>query len=406
MARKKLTLWKAPENALKPKRILGLFSRSAGFDMPFFIFLILVLVAGLVCLFSASYAYSYYQNNGDSYYYIKRQLIFALAGVVAMLIVSLVDYHVLHRFALPVIGISWLLLLVVFLLPAIQNVHRWIRIGPIQIQPSEIAKFAIILLFAHLISHYKEDMRFAGKGFWPFMLVLGVTCGLVFFEPHLSGTILILSIGMVMMFIGGTRVRWLLGTVALGVAAVAVMVFVVGYEQDRLEVWLDPLKVYASDKIYDGGLSGRDVAWQTVQSLYAIGSGGLMGEGLGNSRQKHLFLPEPQNDFIFSIVCEELGFIGAVLIIILFGLLVWRGFVIGMKAPDKFGSMLAIGLTAQIGLQVALNLAVVTNTLPNTGISLPFFSYGGSSLIMLLMQMGVVLSISRQTKKSKSSEEA
>lgn len=405
MARKKIGLWKAPENTLKPKRILGLFSRTAGFDMLFFVFLILVLVAGLVCLFSASYAYSYYQNKGDSYYYIKRQLIFALAGVVIMLIVSLIDYHLLHRFALPIMGVSWLLLLVVFLLPAIQNVHRWIRIGPIQIQPSEIAKFGIILLFAHLISHYKEDMRFANKGFWPFMLILGVTCGLVFFEPHLSGTILILTIGMVMMYIGGTRWYWLGGTVLLGVAAVLVMVFVAGYEQDRLEVWLDPLKVYASDKIYDGGLTGRDVAWQTVQSLYAIGSGGLMGEGLGNSRQKHLFLPEPQNDFIFSIVCEELGFIGAVLIIILFGLLVWRGFVIGMKAPDKFGSMLAIGLTAQIGLQVALNLAVVTNSIPNTGISLPFFSYGGSSLIMLLAQMGVVLSISRQTKKSKTLEE-
>ena len=400
MARNKTTIWKAPANALKPKRILGLFSRTAGFDMLFFVFLMLVLAAGLVSLFSASYAYSYYQNGGDSYYYIKRQLIFAGLGVVAMLIVSLVDYHVLHRFALPVMGISWGLLVLVLFLPAIQNVQRWIRIGPIQIQPSEIAKFAIILLFAHLISHYKEQMREAKKGFWPFILVLGLTCGLVFLEPHLSGTVLILMIGMVMMYIGGTKWYWLGGTVALGVLAVCVMVFVAGYEQDRLEVWLDPLKVYTSDKIYDGGLSGRDVAWQTVQSLYAIGSGGLMGEGLGNSRQKHLFLPEPQNDFIFSIVCEELGFIGAVLIIVLFALLVWRGFVIGMKAPDKFGSMLAIGLTAQVGLQVAFNLAVVTNSIPNTGISLPFFSYGGSSLVMLLAQMGVVLSISRQSKKT------
>ena len=190
-------------------------------------------------------------------------------------------------------------------------------------------------------------------------------------------------------------------TILLGVAAVFLMVFVLGYEQDRIEVWLNPLEVYVSDKVYEGGLSGRDLAWQTVQSLYAIGSGGLMGQGLGNSRQKHLFLPEPQNDFIFSIVCEELGFVGAALIVILFALLVWRGFTIGMKAPDKFGSMLAIGLTAQIGVQVVMNMAVVTNIMPNTGISLPFFSYGGTSLVMLLAQMGVVLSVSRGVKSEK-----
>ncbi|MBR2406036.1 MAG: FtsW/RodA/SpoVE family cell cycle protein [Clostridia bacterium] len=362
----------------------------------FFVALILVLVVGLVSLFSASYAYSYYQNNGDSYAYITKQIGYALVGVLFMFIISFVDYHVLHRWAIPIMIFSWALLLLVLFLPEIQNVHRWIRLGPINIQPSEIAKFAIILLFAHWISHYKEQgMRQASKGFWPFMLVLGFTAALVVVEPHLSGTMLIIFIGMVMMFIGGTRPAPMVGVILLGVAAVVLMVVVFGYEQDRFEVWNDPLKVYMSDKKY-GNLTGRDVAWQTVQSLFAIGSGGLMGEGIGNSRQKHLFLPEPQNDFIFAIVCEELGFIGAVLIILLFGFLLWRGFAIGMKAPDKFGSMLAIGLTAQIGLQVALNLAVVTNSMPNTGISLPFFSYGGSSLIMLLMQMGLLLSISRQ----------
>lgn len=397
MTTERLSLWKIPKESVIPPRKLKFFARPAGFDMLFFVLLMLVLVIGLVSLFSASYAYSYYQNGGDSYYYITKQIGFALFGVAMMLIISLIDYHVLHRLAIPIMIFSGLLLILVLFLPSVQNVHRWIRIG-INIQPSEIAKFGIILLFAHMIAHFKDEMkRFIG--FWPFMLVLGVTCGLVFLEPHLSGTILILAIGMVMMFIGGTRWWWLVGTFLLGVAAVCFMVFVLGYEQDRLEVFLDPLKVYTSDKIYDGGLTGRDIAWQTVQSLYAIGSGGLMGEGLGNSRQKHLFLPEPQNDFIFAIVCEELGFVGAALIILLFALLVWRGFIIGMKAPDKFGSMLAIGLTAQIGLQVVLNLAVVTNSMPNTGISLPFFSYGGSSLVMLLMQMGVVLSISRQSAR-------
>lgn len=397
MTTEKLSLWKVPKESVIPPRKLKFFARPAGFDMLFFVLLMLVLVIGLVSLFSASYAYSYYQNGGDSYYYITKQIGFALFGVAMMLIISLIDYHVLHRLAIPIMIFSGLLLIIVLFMPSVQNVHRWIKIG-INIQPSEIAKFGIILLFAHMIAHFKDNMkRFIG--FWPFMLVLGVTCALVFVEPHLSGTILILAIGMVMMFIGGTRWWWLVGTFVLGVAAVCFMVFVLGYEQDRLEVFLDPLKVYTSDKIYDGGLTGRDIAWQTVQSLYAIGSGGLMGEGLGNSRQKHLFLPEPQNDFIFAIVCEELGFIGAALIILLFALLVWRGFIIGMKAPDKFGSMLAIGLTAQIGLQVVLNLAVVTNSMPNTGISLPFFSYGGSSLVMLLMQMGVVLSISRQSAR-------
>lgn len=397
MTTERISLWKAPKDSVSPPRKLKLFARPAGFDMLFFVLLMLILVIGLVSLFSASYAYSYYQNKGDSYYYITKQIGFALFGVAMMLIISMIDYHVLHRLAIPIMIFSGILLVVVLFLPSVQNVHRWIKIG-INIQPSEIAKFGIILLFAHMISHFKDNMkRFIG--FWPFMLVLGVTCGLVFIEPHLSGTILILAIGMVMMFIGGTRWWWLLGTFALGVAAVAIMVFVLGYEQDRLEVFRAPLEVYTSDKIYEGGLTGRDIAWQTVQSLYAIGSGGLMGEGLGNSRQKHLFLPEPQNDFIFAIVCEELGFIGAALIILLFALLVWRGFVIGMKAPDKFGSMLAIGLTAQIGLQVILNLAVVTNSMPNTGISLPFFSYGGSSLVMLLMQMGVVLSVSRQAAR-------
>lgn len=400
MAKQKNTAQQAPENALQPhkKNRLKLF-QTAGFDMPFFILLILVLAVGLVCLFSASFAYSYYRNGGDSYYYIKRQMIFAVLGLVVMFVVSFADYHVLERFAFPIMFGSWGLLLLVLFLPKIQNVHRWIRVAGVQFQPSEIAKFAIILLFAHLIATHQSTMKSFTKSFLPFIGFLGITCALVFVEPHLSGTILLLAIGLVMMFIGGTQVWHLLGILGLGGVAASVLVFVLGYEQDRIQVWLNPLGVYNSDMVFSSGQTGRDAAWQTVQSLYAIGSGGLMGEGLGNSRQKHSFLPEPQNDFIFAIVCEELGFIGAMLIIVLFALLVWRGFVIGMRAPDKFGSMLAIGLTAQVGIQVAFNLAVVTNTFPNTGISLPFFSYGGTSLVMLLAQMGVVLSISRQGKR-------
>ncbi len=383
-----------PQNAVAKKQRSGLFYLSAGFDMPFFILLMLVLAVGLVSLFSAGFAYSYYWNDGDSYYFIKRQLIFAAIGVIGMLFVSTLDYRFVRRFTYIVMGISIALLILVMFLPPIKDVHRWIRIAGFNIQPSEIAKFAVILLFSHWIAERGDRMRSFRYGYAEFMGVLAVICGLVIIEPHLSGTILILAIGMVMMFIGGTKWYYLLGTLGIGGAGAAAMVLLLGYERDRIDVWLDPLGVYAS------GGEGRDLAWQVVQSLYAIGSGGFMGEGLGNSRQKHLFLPEPQNDFIFSIVCEEMGFVGAILIIVLFALLVWRGFIIGMKAPDKFSSLLAIGLTAQVGLQVALNLAVVTNTIPNTGISLPFFSYGGSSLIMLLWQMGLVLAISRRSKKT------
>jgi len=354
--------------------------------MPFLIILMIILVIGLISLLSASHAYSYYWNNGDSYYFIKRQIVFALAGIVIMLFVSTIDYHILHHFAIPLMILSYILLVIVLFLPSSTGVHRWIRLPGVQFQPSEIAKFSLIVLFAHLISINHKKMKTFTAGYLPFMIILGLTCGLVFLEPHLSGTLLLLAIGVLMMFIGGTRVLYLALTFLAGGAAMFYMIFVKGYEQDRINVWLDPIKAYAENS---------DQAWQTIQSLYAIGSGGLMGQGLGNSRQKHLFLPEPHNDFIFSVVCEELGFVGAVLVIVLFALLVWRGITIGMKAPDKFGSMLAIGLTLQVGIQAVMNMAVVTNTIPNTGISLPFFSYGGTSLIMLLAQMGVVLSVSR-----------
>lgn len=381
---------KAISNAAPSKKKFRLFSVINGFDMPFLTLVMLVLAVGLICMFSASYAYAHYYD-GDSYFYIKKQLIFAVIGIAIMLIVSCIDYHILHHFAIPIMVVSVAMLVLVLFLPASDGIHRWVRLpGGFQFQPSEIAKFGLILLFAHLISLNHKKMKSFTGGFLPFMLILGVTCGLVFEEPHLSGTILLLAIGLVMMYVGGSRVIYLLATLGMGGAAAAYLVFAQGYEKERIDVWLNPLGVFAED---------RNIAWQTVQSLYAIGSGGLMGQGLGNSRQKHLFLPEPQNDFVFAVVCEELGFIGAVLIIVLFALLVWRGFTIGMKAPDKFGSMLAVGLTAQIGIQVLMNLAVVTNTVPNTGISLPFFSYGGTSLVMLLAQMGVVLSISRQVKK-------
>ena len=247
-----------------------------------------------------------------------------------------------------------------------------------------MAKFAIIALFSSLIAaNYKQ------MGSLKFIIILlgllGLTCVLVALEPHLSATILIFLIGITIMFIGGLPKRYIIGGALAGAAGVAMLIAtkVISYGSDRIKYWLDPW------------LDSKGKGFQTIQSLLAIGSGGVLGRGIGQSRQKYLRVPEPHNDFIFSIVCEELGLIGAFLIVVLFALLIWRGFAIAMRAPDKFGSLLAIGLTFQVGLQAMLNIFVVTNTLPNTGISLPFFSYGGTSLVILLTEMGIVLSVSR-----------
>lgn len=378
---------------LRKKEKRSLLYTAHGPDVPLLVILLLLLAIGLVCMFSASYVYAGYYD-GDSYLYIRKQLLFALIGLAVMFAVSFVDYHVLHYCALPVTFLSVVLLVVVLFMPSANGVHRWINNIPLihQFQPSEFAKFAVILLFAHLISLNHKKMKYFRTGFLPYIAILAVICFLIVREPHLSGTVLVLGIGLAMMYVGGTRVIYLVGLIAIGVAGVLFLVLFQGYEADRIYVWLHPLEAFETD---------RDAAWQTVQSLYAIGSGGLMGVGLGNSRQKHLFLPEPQNDFVFAIVCEELGLIGATVIIVLFALLVWRGIRIAVNARDKFGSMLAIGISAQIGIQVALNIAVVTNFFPNTGIGLPFFSYGGSSMVMLLAEMGILLSVSRQSRQNK-----
>ena len=362
-----------------------------GIDLTFLFLVLILLSIGLIMMFSASYASSYYET-GDSFYYIKRQLLFAVVGVVMMLAIANIDYHILHRFAFLIYAGTLFLLVVVLIVPTREDAERWINLGFTTFQPSELAKFAIVLIFAHLISVNYERMKNPRYGVWPFLVLLGVVVMLMLLEPHLSGTILIVSIGVVMMFVGGTDLKWfMLGGVLIGVAIVAAVLIpgVVPYAMDRLQYWIDPW----SDP--------QNKGFQTIQSLYAIGSGGLMGVGIGNSRQKHLYLPEPHNDFVFSVVCEELGFIGATLIILLFVLLIWRGYVVAMRCRDRFGSMLAVGLTTQVGVQTVLNIAVVSNTIPNTGISLPFFSYGGTALVMLLCEMGVILSVSRQTNIEK-----
>ena len=359
-----------------------------GLDVAFLAILLLLLCYGLLMLYSAGYAVALYRR-GDAYAYIRPQLLFAALGVAAMYAASLVDYHIWHRLAWPLLGVSLVLLVIVLFMPEYNGCKRWLVLpGLGTLQPSEIAKFSVVLVFSHIISLNHDRMKTFSTGVLPFGLVLGAVAVLMLLEPHLSGTVLILGIGAVLMFVGGTGLRWFGIAAALGVGAVAAAVVLlpdlVPYAASRLASWQDPF----ADPLGAGH--------QTIQSLYAIASGGLVGLGLGNSRQKYLYVPEPQNDFIFSILCEELGFAGAALVILLFLALFLRGMSIAVRARDKFGALLVVGFVTQVILQAVLNIAVVTNTIPNTGISLPFFSSGGTSLMMLLGEMGIVLSVSRQ----------
>lgn len=372
------------------KSLRSSIKQNEKMDITFFFLVMGLLVTGLVMLFSASapYASNYYSN---SYHFISRQLIFAVGGVVLMLFISKIDYHVFRRFVWVIVGISLAMLILVLVMPSTKDgFHRWLNLGFIQFQPSEVAKFALIVLLSFLISkNYNKMKEF--KFQIALLGIIGLFCVLILAENHLSATILVFAIGFVLMFIGGMSWKLIVGMGAIGVSGVilAIATGLISYASDRIKYWIDPWS------------SAQDKGFQTIQSLLAIGSGGVMGRGIGQSNQKYLWLPEPQNDFIFSVVCEELGFIGAALIVIGFALLVWRGFTIALRAPDKFGMLMCIGLVFQVGLQTVLNILVVTNTIPNTGISLPFFSYGGTSLVMLLVQMGIVLSISRSSNIEK-----
>ncbi|MBQ5777613.1 MAG: FtsW/RodA/SpoVE family cell cycle protein, partial [Oscillospiraceae bacterium] len=276
-----------------------------------------------------------------------------------------------------------LLIAVLFVGTGNYGEKRWINLGLFQFQPSEIAKIAVIFFFSSMISVNSEKMHTFKYGVLPFVVVLAIVGGLMFLEPHLSGMILIFGVGAALMFIGGTHWGWFAGAIgAIGVGGAAAISFL-DYARARVTTWLDPF----SDPKGDG--------YQIIQSLYAIGSGGLLGLGFGNSRQKYLYLPEAHNDFIFAIVCEELGFIGAIIILALFALLIMRGYWIALHARDKFGSLLAAGISTMVALQTVLNIGVVTGVLPVTGAALPFFSYGGTALLILLAEMGVVLSVSR-----------
>lgn len=367
------------------------FSVGMGIDLPFCIIILVLLVIGTIMMFSASYAFSYYTNDNNSYFYLQRQAVFIVIGIAAMVVMSYFNYNKLHNIAPIVLGIAYLALILVLLLPSGEGgVKRWIPLGIFNLQPSEIAKFAVILFFAHWGSKYYKLMQFPKYSVLPGVIVFGTMAGLMILEPHYSGIVIIGVLTVIMLYVGGMKTKYLaIGGIALvGIILILAVTGGLSYAMSRMDGWGQALTAERGTDLWDS-------TWQTRNSLYAIGSGGLWGLGLGQSRQKFLYLPEPQNDFIFAIVVEELGLIGATIILLIFALLVWRGITLSLRAKDKFGKLLGIGLTSQIGVQVVLNILVITDWLPNTGISLPFFSYGGSSLIMLLAQMGIVLSISR-----------
>ncbi len=389
----------------------GLFQRGS-IDTAFFTFLVLIVVTGLIMLYSSTYAYAYYYYESSTYFF-GRQVVWALIGFVLMLVVSRLDIEAIKA---PVAHLStlgsWALLCIALLMPAHNGTHRHIYIGSMQFQPSDVAKLALILTLAYWLDKYhnvvlskkplqgnlskminervgKPVMNDSVKIIVLLGVIILIYAVLVIAGKHLSGTILILSIGIIMLYLGEIRGKWF----AFGGAALGAVGFIAwksgllaDYMAERIEAWVnkdfDPL----------------GVRWQTNQALYAIGSGGIFGKGLGQSTLKHMYVSEPQNDMIFSIVVEELGFIGAAAIIILFALLIWRGVVIGINSPTRYGALVSMGIVFLLGVQVILNIAVATDSVPNTGISLPFFSYGGTALVMNMVEMGFVLNVSRSSR--------
>ena len=367
------------------------------FDFILFITILLMLFLGIIMVLSAS-SPSALAETGDSYSYVKTQLVSAILGIVLMLIISKIDYHFYRKFYKIAYAGSLCMLLAVAI-PGVgytaNGATRWINLGFTTIQPSEIVKIALIIFFATYLPEHREELKGLWSGFFkPFLILAPIILILILVQDHLSASLVIILIVAIMMIIAGTRVKYFLtfgvagsGLGALGLFAMAKFTEKGAFRLARLTSFLDPWK-YAQDE-----------GWQIIQSLYAIGSGGLFGVGLGQSKQKYLYIPEPHNDFIFAVLAEELGFVGCTVIILLFAIFIWRGILIAMKAKDMYGSLIAIGITSLVGIQAIINIAVVTSSIPNTGMPLPFFSYGGTALLILLCSMGILLNISRNIQK-------
>lgn len=366
-------------------------------DRPFVVIIMILLILGVLMMGSASYVFGLQEKNNGAFFF-NRQLVFAIAGVVAMLSVSFLDYHFFQN--TKVAYLAFFICFVITLITAfvgtdVAGARRWIEIAGISFQPSELLKIAFIIIFAYLgaLNYPKyKDIRYSVVAY---LFILVPCCGVLVMQRHLSGVLIFGLIGMIMMLVSGVPLKHYVLVCVLVVVGVLCIVALkmatsgsgFGYVKERIQSWQDP----TSDVL--------DSTLQTYQSLLAIGSGGVFGLGFGQSRQKYLWLPEAQNDFVFAIVCEELGLVGALAVIILFALFVFRGFYIACNAPDRFGMLLCVGITVQIGIQAFLNIGVACNAFPNTGISLPFFSYGRTALLVQLAEMGIVLNVSRQASR-------
>ena len=371
--------------------------KKGSIDMWFLLWSMILVCLGAVMSYSASAVYAE-REYGNSAHFLWRYILFALiaSGITALFVIFARPWH-WRVMGAGIYGVALLLLMLVLVLGVAEGVaQRWLYLGPISIQPSEIAKMGVVMMLALYMSKYEDKITRVGKftgsfkhGFFMPMVIIGLVCGLIALERHISGLMIVGVIGLAVMFLGGTRMKYLAAFVGLIAFAGVFLIAVSGYAQERVMSWIN----LESDPLGDG--------WQTLQGMYAIGSGGFFGLGLGLSRQKFGYVSQPQNDFIFTIICEELGFMGAFLVVLLFIMLIWRGIKIGQHAPDKFSALVVWGLTFKIALQVLMNIAVVTNMMPNTGISLPFFSTGGSSLMIQIFEIGIILSISRFSTQKK-----
>ena len=366
------------------------------FDFILFVIIIILLSLGIVMVLSAS-APSAIAESGNSYSYVIQQLKAAILGIILLLIISKIDYRIYKKFYKAIYWISVLILLLV-LIPGLgsssNGATRWIDLKFIQFQPSELTKIGLIVFYAGYLADHKSELKSFWKGFVkPLIYILPPIAILYFVQNHLSASVVIGAVTCVMMIMAGCRLLYfviagLIGALVMTVGIIALQATGKGgFRIKRIMSFMDPWA------------DATEVGWQAVQGLYAIGSGGLFGVGLGESKQKYLYIPEPHNDFIFSILAEELGFVGCVIVILLFAIFIWRGILIAIKSPDMFGSLLATGITTLIGVQVIINIGVVTSLIPNTGMPLPFFSYGGTALLILLCSCGVLLNISRAGSK-------
>ena len=375
----------------KKKKFSSFLDNPVDYTLLITVFLLLTL--GLIMVLSASTPTSL-AESGKSYKYFLKQAIFAIIGLVAMALISKIDYRFYKKFYKWFYVISFVLLALVLIAgKKINGARRWIYVtDTLSFQPSELVKFGMIIFYAGILTRDREELKYFLKGWVKHLLWLVPIIGLLIIEPHLSASIVIIGVVGIMMVVAGCKLWQIIipGTV-VGIPAMGIAIWKIpkfAHALKRITTFMDPWQ----DQLGDG--------WQVIQSLYAIGSGGLFGVGLNQSKQKYLYLPEPQNDFIFSVLAEELGFIGCTFVIILFAIFIWRGILIAMKAPDMFGSLVATGITALVGIQVIMNIAVVTSSMPATGMPLPFFSYGGTALFIMLCQIGVLLNISRAGRKT------